>query len=337
MRAEIRSLGPIERVVYLRTLPLFGSMPTQDLAAIAEWTEEREFAAGETLLEEGAAVESLHILARGTARMSRGAQAFRVFGPRDAVGLIGLLARDERGVRAVALERCTTLELGRRPLLRMFEERFQIFQHLLREVAGLLLQESGEVAGGGDGSEDPAWAAQPGALDRVDLVDRMQWLGTALRFARSHPLSLAELARTAEVRRVPAGGIVQYAGDVAETVAIPVSGRLAVDSPGMGRSRAAMGAALGVFEAFAQQGYRLDVLAEEPSTVLVVRRETVLDAFEDHAGLALDCLAEVASRLLAVFMQRAETEIEIPHGLGGARPPSGPAAADEARQVWLRG
>jgi CRP-like cAMP-binding protein len=333
--AELRFVGPVERLMYLRTLPLFGTLPARALAILARFAHEREFRRGDVLVAEGTPVSALYILVSGSVKVSRGGQAFRMFGPRDAVGVVGLLARTDDGVRAEALEDCVALEIHAAPLYRIFDEHFDIFLHVVRETAQLLLSERGQL-GLGPGAAWPSAEVgdrEPG--DSLDLADRMKIISGALPFANTHPLALTMLARAAEELQVAGGEVVFRADQPAELIYIPVRASISCAADGGLVAPVSRGDVTGLVKGLAGACYGCRGTAQGDLTVLVLSREAVLDVIEDHMPVGFAMLAGIAGELLDVFMRRAEIEHHLPSGLEPTEIPW--TAADRRGEVLLRG
>ncbi len=163
--------GAFDRLLYLRTLPLFGTLPSEDLALLATYTTERQFEPGALLAAEVGRVEAIHLIVDGSVRTSRGGAPIGLVGPRDTVGVLGLLSRADSGVEAVTITATRSLEIGADALLDLFEDHFTILQHVLRSVAALVLDKRRQIllAGAPEPGEDAA-ITSPRPLDFVERI-----------------------------------------------------------------------------------------------------------------------------------------------------------------------
>src|SRR5206468_1420423 len=66
------TMSPMERVLALRTIPLFQDLSTADLRRLADLAEERSFADGEVISSEGEVGDELHLVLSGTVGVTRG-------------------------------------------------------------------------------------------------------------------------------------------------------------------------------------------------------------------------------------------------------------------------
>ena len=62
---EQRVSGPVERMLYLKRLPVVGTLPAPQLALVAEQMGERFFKKGSVLLRQGEPVAALYFVLRG--------------------------------------------------------------------------------------------------------------------------------------------------------------------------------------------------------------------------------------------------------------------------------
>ena len=60
------TMSPMERVLALRTIPLFQDLSTADLRRLADLADERAFADGEVISSEGEIGDELHLVLDGT-------------------------------------------------------------------------------------------------------------------------------------------------------------------------------------------------------------------------------------------------------------------------------
>src|SRR5215207_9177606 len=109
----------------LKDVPFFSSMSEQDLAAVAQQTDEISVAAGTVLAREGDVGEEFFVIESGTAEVTRGRRAGREAGRRrllrrDSAHPGGSSNRDRDGHVADGAHRPYGLEL---PLARLLDTR----------------------------------------------------------------------------------------------------------------------------------------------------------------------------------------------------------------------
>jgi CRP-like cAMP-binding protein len=303
--AKLRFTGAFDRLLYLRTLPLFGTLPPDDLALLATYTLEREFEAGARITSESDRVEAIHLVVDGSIRTSRGGVEIGISGPRDAVGVLGLLARTDAGVEAVTVTASRTLEIGADALLDLFEDHFSILQHVLRGVALLVLDKRRQILLAGAPEPDEEATISP---DRpLDFVERIFFLRRALPRGFTSVAALAGIARRATELRLEPGTLLWSQGDPADAVIIPVRGSIAcVVDGGTHRFRCGPGVFVASSEALAGAPHWYEARTDSPLLALRVSIEELIDVFDDHFELAMEMLALMARDLLEVEAKPAE-------------------------------
>jgi HEAT repeat protein len=129
MTDAIATMSDVERVLFLRKVPLFAELAPQDLRRIAAVADERAFVDGETIAGQGEPGEELHIVVDGEVRVLRvdpgaGSEvelARRTQG--DVVGEMALITQEPRMASLVASGDVRTLRLGRKEFEGVLRER----------------------------------------------------------------------------------------------------------------------------------------------------------------------------------------------------------------------
>ena len=146
MSGSATALSVIERLLFLRKVPLFADLAPADLTRIAELVEESSFTPGELIAIEGDVGEDLHIVVEGSIRVVRRGERDR--SPRelarravgDPVGEMSLLTDAPRMASLVAEGAVRTLRLGRREFESALRERPSVALALLRVLAQRLAE-----------------------------------------------------------------------------------------------------------------------------------------------------------------------------------------------------
>ncbi len=300
-----RFVSPYNRLLYLRTLPLLGTLSAEELAVLGDHMHEKFFRSGDSLLREGEPVDAIHVVVEGRVRVSRQGRDFRVFGPRDAVGVFGLLARAGEGVHAKAEVPTLTLSLDADALVDVCEDHFSILHHLLRAVSKLVIDERRELPGnaGFDRSWDDSVVCPARSLD---MVERMFFMTRALPFWQSNIEALAGLARRVQEARLARGETLWKSGEASDTIALLVCGGVSCRVDGGNQQfRVGSGGVVGALDAIAAVPRWHEATTESETVVLRLAPDDLVDVIEDHYDLGMDLLASTARELLEVFEQRA--------------------------------
>jgi CRP-like cAMP-binding protein len=295
-------IGTLERILYLKKLPVLARLPNDALAAIAEATRERSFAKGAVVQREGEPITRVQIVVDGQIRGTRRGTPMPVAGPGTPMGSIPMLARDAYGYQGVAEIDSFTLELDSEALLEVCEDHFiivhQILQYLSRWVISIE-QKAG-----------PQLRAEAAPLQRLgrgelDLVERIFFLRQLAPFARASINALAELSRGLTEVHFDAGVPLWAEGDQSPYVLLLVGGTIVCESKAHGHVfRMGGGHAVGVMEAMAELPRWFDARAETPVVALHGALEALIDEFEDNFEMGMDYAALLARGILA-FLDRA--------------------------------
>ena len=149
MKAPTAAISLIERVLFLRQVPLFADLTTSDLERVARIAEERGYADGEAIAAEGELGDELHIVVEGVVSVvqNRGGSehelARRTAG--DVVGEMSLITHKPRIASLVASGPARTIRIGRREFESMLRERPNVALAVMRVLAQRLTEDADRV------------------------------------------------------------------------------------------------------------------------------------------------------------------------------------------------
>jgi CRP-like cAMP-binding protein len=284
-------IGPYERLILLKALSPPGHIPAPALAALAGQATERHFAAGATLIGLDCRCDAVHILVEGGVTVSPSGRPSCTVGPREAIGLLEVLARVEGGVEARATAESVTLEVDATTLFSVLDDHLEMTLSLVRELARRLLA---SAAAGLIWPSRPVKDISPG---RIDLVDRIRLLQRTDLFARTRALSLGEIASQFDECQVEAGTMLWREGDPASWLIVLLAGEVDASSDGGLRHSWGPGTAPGTLDAIAGAPRWYDARAVTPVTALRLSVDRLFDAVEDDFSMAEDLLAALATGL----------------------------------------
>jgi CRP-like cAMP-binding protein len=300
---EHRSSGRVERVLYLKRLPVLSMLTGPQLALVADQMEERFFAKGTALLREGEAAGALYFPIEGRVHLSSRGRVLGHAGPGLAVGPFHVLARDERGLGAVAETDTLALELTADTMTDLFEDNFAILHHVIREVSRQIVEQVIKVPSVVSVLWKPSEAAAPPARE-LDLIERIFFLRTSPVFTRPSISALAQLARGLTEVRMPAGTKLWQEGEPPGWASLIVSGSVRCTSSRGHDFTVGSGGTVGTSDAIAALPRWITVVTETPVVALQTNMQYLIDVFEDNFGMAMDYLA-VQSRWLLEILDRS--------------------------------
>ena len=101
----------IEKVLILKSVPIFASVPEGQLVDLATIAETVEFDAGEIIMNQGDLGTSMYIVVDGRVRIFEGDKDLAEHGTRAVFGELAALDPEPRSASVQALEDCTLLRL----------------------------------------------------------------------------------------------------------------------------------------------------------------------------------------------------------------------------------
>jgi len=136
--APAPALGIVERVAALHRVQLFADIPGRVLAAVAEAAREERFAAGETVMEEGAVEAHLYAIVEGAVRVHRGERTIVELGPCATVGELAVLLPGPRTASVTALEPTHVLRVDQEVLDDLLVDWPELAQGVISELVARL-------------------------------------------------------------------------------------------------------------------------------------------------------------------------------------------------------
>ena len=106
------AMAPLSaKIAFLKAVPLFSQVASQDLLPIAEACEPRDYAPASVIFAQGAVGDALYVVMEGAVEIVRDWSVLTRLGPRDCFGEIAVLDQAPRSASAVAhgMVRCLVL------------------------------------------------------------------------------------------------------------------------------------------------------------------------------------------------------------------------------------
>ncbi len=116
----------VEKVLFLKSIDLFGSLPGEDLAQIAEIAEEVDAEPGDPIIVEGEMGDSLYLVLEGKVRVHKGEKTLVELGERQVVGEMAVLDSEPRSASVTAATPTRLLRIGREDFRDIMAERSEI-------------------------------------------------------------------------------------------------------------------------------------------------------------------------------------------------------------------
>lgn len=287
-------VGPIDRLLYMRTLPQVAGLETRELAIMARQATEVYLRKGEIALREGDPVDRMYLIVSGEiALSSRGVEIMRCE-PGDNVGIIPALARSEPRYEARATQDTVALALGIDTMIAAMEDNFSLFQNSLRALAGFHLQMMPSIIGG---TRRAPWVGEGMRVpDRpLDVVERLVLLRRGNIFRNLGLEALVLMATSMEQQRWPAGTELWKPGDPADHLLVILDGE-AIGTLDDGETfEAGRGYPLGNLETLARGERWYTATATTDLITLRGNHEALFDVLEDDVDVAMHFMESVAA------------------------------------------
>jgi CRP-like cAMP-binding protein len=241
------------------------------------------------------------------------------------VGPFHVLARDERGLGAVAETDTLALELSSETMVDIFEDNFAILHHVTREVCRQIVDHVIKVPEAVSLLPPPR-ESPVNPTRELDLIERIFFLRKSPVFTRPSISALAQLARGLTEVRIPAGTTVWREGEGTGWGSLVVSGSVRCTSTHGHDFVVGGGGTLGTTDALAGLPRWYTAVTETPVVALQTNMQYLIDVFEDNFAMALEFLA-VQSRWLLEILDRWLASRERLSRVYGCEPESAAAHA----------
>jgi hypothetical protein len=144
--AEAHLIPVYERMRFLRSVPLFGDLPGEDLRTIAEIVETVDVRAPTIVFKKGDPGDDLYVILSGRVAIRDGRIELAVLGPREFFGELSLIDHEPRLADAVIAEDAQLLRLRSSDLGELMARRPQIQEQFLIVLARRLRAVTQRVA-----------------------------------------------------------------------------------------------------------------------------------------------------------------------------------------------
>ena len=128
--------GTVEKVLFLKSTPLFSGLAGEDISALARVAEVCSFPAETTVIRHGEPGEYFYVVIRGSVSVESGGRELGRVGACGTLGELAVLDRQPHGADFRALEPCELLRVGAAEFFQILREQPEIAESLLRLLAG---------------------------------------------------------------------------------------------------------------------------------------------------------------------------------------------------------
>ena len=122
----------IEKVLILKSVPIFASVPEGQLVDLATIAETVDYDAGDIIMNQGDLGTSMYIVVNGRVRIFEGDKDLAEHGTRAVFGELAALDPEPRAASVQALEDCTLLRLDGESLYDLMSGNKEVTRGIVR-------------------------------------------------------------------------------------------------------------------------------------------------------------------------------------------------------------
>ena len=129
---EIPMYSTVEKILFLKSAPVFARLSGEDLAALARMAEVLAYGKGERVFTEGQMGDALFVIIRGRVAISHNGTKLAVLGAGEAFGEMAVLDEVPRSATADTEEETEVLAIGSEEFYEMLHEQVEIAEGIIR-------------------------------------------------------------------------------------------------------------------------------------------------------------------------------------------------------------
>ena len=131
-------ISTVEKILFLKGVDLFKSIPGEDLAHIAEITDEVEHGHDDTIFSEGEPGDAMYLIIDGKVKVHSGKQTLAELGTKQCFGEMSILDSEPRSASITALSELTLLKIQREDFAEILAEKPEISLGIIKVLTGRL-------------------------------------------------------------------------------------------------------------------------------------------------------------------------------------------------------
>jgi hypothetical protein len=130
--AEVSMYSTVEKILFLKSAPVFARMSGEDLAPLARIAEVETYAPRVTIFTEGELGDALFVIIRGRVRITRGGELLAELGSGEAFGEMAVLDEAPRSATAESMVETELLRIGSEEFYEILHEQVEIAEGVIR-------------------------------------------------------------------------------------------------------------------------------------------------------------------------------------------------------------
>ena len=131
-------ISTIEKVLFLKGVDLFKTIPAEELSHIAQITDEVEFADRATIFKEGDQGDAMYLIVLGRVKVHSGDHVYAELGTSQCFGEMSILDAEPRSASVTALDELTLLKIKREDFSEILAEKPEISRGIIKVLTNRL-------------------------------------------------------------------------------------------------------------------------------------------------------------------------------------------------------
>ncbi len=135
----------VQKILFLKNVPLFSTMPPDTLAWVAEAADETSCLSGQAIFEKGSKGDSMYVIADGSVRIHDGAKTFASLPQAAFFGELSILDGETRSASATAESDCLLLVISQNSFQRILSKHFDMAENLIKILVRRIREQSTQL------------------------------------------------------------------------------------------------------------------------------------------------------------------------------------------------
>ena len=132
----------VQRILFLKNVPLFSTMPPDTLAWVAEAADETSCPSGQVIFEKDSQGDSMYVIADGLVRIHDGDKTLASLPQGAFFGELSILDGETRSASATAETDCLLLVIRQDSFRRILSKQFDVTENLLKILVRRIREQS---------------------------------------------------------------------------------------------------------------------------------------------------------------------------------------------------
>ena len=135
----------VQKILFLKNVPLFSTMPPDTIAWVAEAADETSTLSGQTIFEKGSEGDSMYVIADGSVRIHDGDKTLASLPQGAFFGELSILDGETRSATATAETDCLLLVIRQDSFRRILSKQFDVTENLLKILVRRIREQSPQL------------------------------------------------------------------------------------------------------------------------------------------------------------------------------------------------